>query len=340
MTNSRLDFSRFKANLPILIVVCISVISLACSIFESRLNEDSHHWGLMYAMAVDILHGLHPYNESLNPYGILASPINILGLKLFGNHIVSLGIIFGLLYSASLIMIYFLLLQFLDKWLSTISVLLIFLVHGHIIAPWPNYAYYTFLLLSLLLLTHSKKPLVLFLSGFLMALGILARNTNIIAALPAIFIYFFILYISTSKEKFFTIKHILFFTLGLILPLATFLLYLISTSSLQSWSFQTFQLFSVRFFSIEFKSQDTSIMKYPIFLYVLAKNIVRGLIFGDLRLKLYSLAFFNNLAIIAITLIRLKKGFFAAQDSSLLLFGLISAFGYLAALHDYQIFRL
>ena len=338
MLNLRLDVSKFKVIIPITIIFCISIISLFFSIFESRLNQDSHHWGLMYSMAVDIINGLQPYLESLNPYGILAAPINIIGLKLFGNHIVSLGIVYGILYSASLIIIYFLLIQFLDKWLSVLSVLLIFLIHGHIIAPWPNYAYYFFLLLSLLLFTYSKKPFILFLSGSLMACGLLARNTNFLAALPAIFSYFFILYI--SDKKLIARKNIVVFTLGLILPLSIFLLYLIKTSSFQLWSFQTFQLFSVRFFSIEFGSTDTSLIKYPIFFYVLAKNIVRGLIFGDLRMKLYSFAFFNNLAIIALTLIRLKKGNFSYKDSYLLLFCLVSIFGYLGALHDYEIFRL
>jgi hypothetical protein len=292
----------------------------------------------MYSIAVDIINGLRPYLESLSPYGILGSPINILGLKLFGNHIVSLGIIYGIFYSAGLIIIYFLLLQFLDRWLSVLSVLLIFLIHGHIIAPWPNYTYYTFLLLSLLLFTYSKKPFTLFLSGSLMACSILARNTNFLAALPAIYIYFFILYI--FDKKLIIRKHIVFFTLGLILPLSIFLLYLISNYSFQSWFFQTFELFSVRFFSIEFSSRDTSLIKYPMFFYVLVKNIIRSLIFGDLRIKLYSFAFFNNLAIILVTLIRFKRGKFTSKDSYLLLFCLVSTFGYLAALHDYQIFRL
>ncbi|MBW4474814.1 MAG: hypothetical protein KME45_31215 [Stenomitos rutilans HA7619-LM2] len=338
MNNLQLNVSRFKVALPVLVILCISVTSLVFSIFESKLNQDSHHWGLMYSMAVDILGGLRPYLQSLNPYGILASPINILGLKIFGNHIVSLGIIYGILYSTSFIIIYFLLLKFLDKWLSVFSVLLIFLIHGHIIAPWPNYAYYAFLLLSLLLFTYSKKPFILFLSGLLMACSVLARSTSFIAALPPVFIYFLILYI--GGKKFVARKDIIFFTTGLVLPLFVFLFYLISTSSFQSWSFQTFQLFSVRFFSIELKSQDTSFVKYPIFFFVLIKNIVRGLIFGDLRMKLYSFAFFNNLVITWVVLARLKKGKFGSEDSSLLLFCLISSFGYLTALHDYQIFRV
>jgi hypothetical protein len=338
MNNLRID-SRLKANLPIVIVSCISFISLTFSVFESRFNQDSHHWGLMYSIAVDVLNGLQPYIDSLNPYGILAAPINIIGLNIFGDRIVSLGIIYGILYSASLIIIYFLLGQFLDRWLSVVSVLLIFLIHGHIIAPWPNYAYYIFLLLSLLVFTRSQQPAAYFGTGLLLACSLLTRNTSFIAILPPIFIYFLTLYI--SDRKLITIKNIGLFTLGLILPLAIFLLYLINTASVQSWSFQTFQLFSVRFFSIEFQSQDTALMKYPLFIYVLGKNIVRGLLFGDLRLKLYSLAFFNNLVILVVTLVKFKRRKFVdRQDSSLLLFCLVSTFGYLTALHDYQIFRL
>jgi hypothetical protein len=344
MTNSRLEFSRLKLNYPLLVVVSIGIISLVFSIFESRVNQDSHHWGLMYAMAVDLLHGLQPFLESLNPYGILAAPINILALNLFGDRIVSLGIIYGILYSASLVISYFLLLQFLDRWLAVFSVLLMFLIHGHIIAPWPNYAYYIFLLLSLLLFTRSRQPFALLLSGSLMACSLLARNTSFLAALPPLFIYFPILYLVNKHKqgtnRRITIAQILLFVVGLILPLAIFAIYLIITSSAHEWSFQTFQLFSVRFFSIEFHSQDTSPIKYPIFLYVLGKNIIRGLIFGDLRIKLYSLAFFNNLAILTIVLMRFKQDKTKPEDTSLLLFCLVSIFGYLTALHDYQIFRL
>ncbi len=309
---------------PIILVSFISTLSLILSIIESRLNEDALHWGLQYSSAIDIINGLSPYSESFNGYGILTSLIHAAGLVLFGNNIVSLGIMTGGFYSLSLLLSYFLFNSFINQWLSCISVLLMFLIHGHIIYIWPNYIAYPFILGSLLLITPPKQRKIYFLlSGFLIGCSLLSRNLYVVSILPAIYIYFFIL--AKSKRSLLKRENFLFFNLGLSIPLLIFFGYLILNSSTSDWYEQTFLVFGRSYYSKR----------------KLVKNIIVHLWSTDLRLKIYSFIFVNNLVILSLKICSLQKSennF--RKDSSITLAALISIFGYIQSLHIYEIFRL
>src|SRR4029434_4606684 len=93
--------SRWSEYIPSTLACLISFSSLLLSIVVSKLNYDGHHWGFQYSSAVDIINGLKPYSESLNQYGILTSLVHISGILLFGNRVVSVGIITGIFYSIS-----------------------------------------------------------------------------------------------------------------------------------------------------------------------------------------------------------------------------------------------
>ena len=319
-----MNLTKITKLVPIILVSFISTLSLILSIIASRLSTDSGDWGLQYASAIDIINGLSPYSESFNGYGILASLIHAAGLVLFGNNLVSLGIMTGVFYSLSLLLSYFLFNSFINQWLSCISVLLMFLIHEYIVYIWPNYIAYPFLLGSLLLITSPKPRKIYFLlSGFLIGCSLLSRNTYFISILPAIYIYFFIL--AKSKRSLLKRENFLFFNLGLSIPLLIFFGYLILNSSTSDWYEQTFLVFARPSYS----------------LIELAKKIIVNLWGTNLGLKIYSFIFVNNLVILSLKICSLQKSennF--RKDSSITLAALISIFGYIQSLHIYEIFRL
>ncbi|MEB3333792.1 MAG: hypothetical protein VKP70_02285, partial [Cyanobacteriota bacterium] len=70
----------------------------------------------MYGNAADFSRGMVPYKEFFVQYGLLTTLIHSIGLKLFGNSIVSVGIITGLFDSANIFLSYLLCQKILNKW--------------------------------------------------------------------------------------------------------------------------------------------------------------------------------------------------------------------------------
>ena len=320
--------------LPDILVVICCLVSIGFSVFESRINTDAHHWGLMYVNAADLHGGLIPYREIFIQYGFLTTLIQSLSLNIFGNTVVSVGIITGIFYAANIYLSYCLWQKVMNRWLSALSAMLMFLVDGYITYPWANYFSYTFLLISLLFLTSSPQKINRYLlAGFFLGFSILARQSPL-ALLAPIYLYFLLVYFSSVQElRKEYLKNILIFHAGMIGVIGVFLLYLVRESALEDWINQSFTI------GIYYKR------------FLTLQGIYRGFISGilfppDPRLFLYSLVFFNALLICKTVfqkgLGKLKKiqQQFSERDKLLFLFGSVTLFGYLQSLHIYQVFRL
>jgi 4-amino-4-deoxy-L-arabinose transferase-like glycosyltransferase len=92
----------------------------------------------MYANAADLNRGLIPYKEIFIQYGFLTTFIQSLSLNIFGNTVVSVGIITGIFYAANIYLSYCLWRKILNRWSSALSSVVMFLVHGYVIYPWAN----------------------------------------------------------------------------------------------------------------------------------------------------------------------------------------------------------
>ena len=320
--------------LPDVLLIVFCLISIGLSVIESRLNYDPHHWGLMYVNAADLNEGLIPYREIFIQYGYLTTLIQSLSLNIFGNTVVSVGIITGIFYAANIYLSYCLWQKVMNRWLSALSAMLMFLVHGYITYPWANYFSYTFLLISLLFLTaSSQKRNRYLLAGVFLGFSILARQSPLPILAP-IYLYFLLVYLSSVQElRKEYLKNILMFHAGMIGVIGVFLLYLVKESALEDWINQSFTIgiFYKRFVSLK----------------SIYRGFIRGILFpSDIRLLLYSLVFFNAILICKTffpkDLGKLKEiqQQFSERDKLLFLFGSVTLFGYLQSLHIYQLFRL
>ncbi len=335
MLNNVMKKRQLTTILPDILVAICCITSIGFSIIESRVNTDAHHWGLMYANAADLNRGLIPYKEIFIQYGYLTTLIQSLSLNIFGNTVVSVGIITGVFYSANIYLSYCLWRKILNKWPSALSSVLMFLVHGYIIYPWSNYFSYTFFLISLLFLTAlPQKRYQYLLAGVFFALSFLARQS--IFPLAPIYLYFLLIYIASEEDK--RKLHIInigMFHVGMVGIVGTFLLYIFRESAFEDWINQSFVI----------KEFYKGFLTPKVLL-----NFLRSITLpftSDGRLSLYSLVFFNALVIFS------RIGFLVGSkkikefkeqvrdlDNALFLFSSVTLFGYLQSLHIYEIFRL
>jgi hypothetical protein len=333
MSNNVMRKKQLTTILPDILVIICCITSIGFTIIESTLNTDAHHWGLMYANAADLNRGLIPYKEIFIQYGFLTTFIQSLSLNIFGNTVVSVGIITGIFYAANIYLSYCLWRKILNRWSSALSSIVMFLVHGYIIYPWANYFSYTFLLISLLFLTASPQRRNRYLlSGFFLALSFLARQS--LFTIAPIYLYFLLIYISSEQDKRKVhLRNIVMFHVGILGVIGAFLLYVIRESAFGDWINQSFVI--GKFYRGFLHPRNIL-------------NFLKGIIFPfagqDGRLLLYSLVFFNALIIfIRTSLLRKIKELqeqVQERDNLLFLFSSVILFGYLQSLHIYEVFRL
>jgi 4-amino-4-deoxy-L-arabinose transferase-like glycosyltransferase len=336
MMEDLIQNKKLESFFPDILVVVCCLISVVLSVIESRLNTDAHHWGLMYANAADLNAGLIPYKQIFIQYGFLTTYIQNVSLNIFGNTVVSVGIITGIFYAANIYISYLIWQKVLNKPLAALASLLMFLVHGYIIYPWANYFSYTFLLLSILSLTGSSQKGVNYLfAGIFLALSFLARQ-NLLFILPPFYLYFLLIYISSGPDlKKIYLRNVVMFNLGLFVIIGVFLFYLVSISAFEDWIKQSF---TIGIFYSHFLAPENILI------------FIKAIIIpfkSDGRLLLYSAIFLNALAIF------FRIGFLKRlwqfkghrepvqqKDGFLFLLSATTLFGYLQSLHLYEVFRL
>jgi Dolichyl-phosphate-mannose-protein mannosyltransferase len=205
----------------------ICLWSFGLSAIESIVNQDFHHWGLMYVPAIELKQGLIPCKDVLIYYGILTSEIQSIGLSLFGENFRALGLTTGLFFSLSLLLQYHIFKSFLSRHSAFFALAIVFLLHGYMIYPWSNYFAYPFELLAVVALIQSDRLRQYLLAGFWVGLAILARYSAFQAVLPPFILFLVYQAVSQRQSRKFFLRRSIGFLMGLLIPLVIFLVYLI-----------------------------------------------------------------------------------------------------------------
>lgn len=222
-----------------LLVVLICVASFCCSWIESIVNYDNLHWGSAYLCALDLKRGAIPHSQALIFYGFFQTWFHSIALTVFGERLMSVGIITGLFYSLTLFLSYRVFLRFMPKHLSFIAVLFIFLIHPYVFYPAPNYFMYTFQLLALIFyLKYSENRFNGFLAGIFISISLLSRYSSFIAILPPFIVLLGWEFFTVQGTKKRVIEKIAIVGAGLIVPLIIFTVYLAMNSALGNFFYQ------------------------------------------------------------------------------------------------------
>lgn len=322
-------------DIGVFFICCLSFIF---SWIESTVNMDSHHWGIMFSNALDIKRGLIPHKEIFIQHGYLTSLIQSIALGILGEKLLIIGIVTGLFYSLSLFLSYRIFLTFLPKSWSFLSVFSVFLLHGYIIYPWSDYYSYTFRLAALyfFLTKQHKQSLKLFLAGLFLGFSFLARYPSLPAILfPLLFLFTFNISVTeVSKQE--TLKKFLMLGLGFVAPIIVYFSFLLSKQAM-------FNLLIQQKIQIAWESKRG----YGMLMILLRffKNILLARTAStpfDLRAYTYTVVFLVNAAVVLYFLRKalLQRQILSKQENIILTICVFSLFGYLDALHLYEIFRL
>ncbi|MEB3334689.1 MAG: glycosyltransferase family 39 protein [Cyanobacteriota bacterium] len=286
-----------------------------------------------------------PYKEFFVQYGLLTTLIHSIGLKLFGNSIVSVGVITGFFYSANIFLSYLLWQKILNKWFSASCALIMLLIHPHIAYPWSNYIAYTFLLLALLCLTSTHRRNSLFiLAGLFWSLSTLTRQTYIIFILPLALYMLGNYFVMNTSEKRRYPTWISSFALSSATVFAVFFSYLLHINSFEDWYLQSVKV--VRSYNAAVGSSSTDNFMF------IVNNLIRNLTgLSDPRLSFYSILFLfaGGLLIGIVVSIVKKTSWFQYAGSppgesktrtTLLLYTLVVIVGFTQSMPVYETWRL
>jgi|GEM_PF-708806 len=324
-----------RFNVFDLMVIIICLASFGCGLVESIINNDNFLWGLSYIAALDVKRGAIPHSEVVIPYGYIHTLIQSAALILFGNRLISVGIVTGLFYSLTFILSYLVFLGFLKKSLAFISVLLLFLIHPYIIYPDPNYFAYTFQLLALIFfLRYSDRRLNGLLAGFFLSMSVLSLYSSIIAIIPPFVILLCMDFYNVQNTKKSVMEKIGMVSCGFAVPLLIFFIYLAANSALDDLFYQTLML-------IKTIRRGDSIDTYLKFLASILQ-IVPGHA-SDFRGKLFTLILGVSLFLIIREGIRKLSGNTVKSiyaNYNIIAVCLVCIFGFLNSIYVYETFRL
>jgi len=319
-----------------LLVIGICLISFGFGWIESIVNNDNLHWGWAYIAALDIKHGAIPHSEVIIFYGYVYTLIQSFALTLFGERLMSVGMVTALFYAVTLLLSYLIFLRFLRKSLAFVAVLLIFLIHPYIIYPFPNYIAYTFQLLALLIfLKYPDKPYLIFLSGFFLCLSVLSRYSSVIAIVPPFLILLVWEYLAMRQKGKIMARKVIMMSCGFLLPLTIFFVYLYINSALDDFFYQNRMLAQI------IGRADHWGTWLSFFAHVL--QIDQQSLASDLRGKIFT---FTLLACLYVMIREgmQKNSVIPSEPQSIrqniMAAIIVAVFGYLNSVHVYETFRL
>lgn len=314
-------------------LICLT--SFIFSWIESIVNLDSYHWGTMYLQAFYLKNGLIPHKETVITYGYLTSLVHQFVISIFGEKIISIGLITGLFYAFTLALSYILFCKFLPKHWALSCVIFIFLIHCYMVYPWSNYYTYVFLLLSLILFFDKKElPVTIILSGVCIGVSFLFRYSSIVAILPPFYIYLIWKIINNNRKK--VVNDFFLFNVGFVGVLILFFGFLGYHHAINDFLIQN------RVIAVQWGELDRG--SNPIY-FRLIKSILRankGDEPSDIRSYFFTIIFLWNLIILIYLLFKsiFNKEKLKQNENIIIAICLVSLFGYLNALHVYNVFRL
>ncbi len=229
-----------------LLTISIGIISTILTSYYSQFHYDGHHYGLVFDNSFDILNGKKPFEEIFLLYGIGTVLVHSIALKIFGEYIHSLIFFTSIIYSLSLVSIFFLSKKFITKKSSFYLILSIFLIHPMPEYPWTNYIIF-FLLTTGLTFLFSQKKFGFLIGSLLIGFCVLFRQ-EILIYIFILFLFIFFIKIFNKEIKF----NIFLFLFSSLVPLIIFVFYL--------YIFQLFEIYKNYYLLpqifLEFKNEN------------------------------------------------------------------------------------
>lgn len=316
-----------------LLIPIILLLTIYLAYWQGQYNYDPHHWGLILSNAKDLYYGKLPYKDIFLQYGYLTTLIQA-GFFSINKNISSIIISTAFFHALSLLLIFLITHKISKSYrIASYTIFIAFLMHPIVNYPWSNYFSFTFILLAVYFYSLGGKY-SLVLTGISSGLAILARE----GVAPALILSFFISFIiQYSNHKALAInywKNLLkdFFAilLGVTIPIAIFIFYLIFNDLVFFWHKLSWDLPKIYF--NYFPDARHPIKGYILFFYDLYLRSINS----NYRWLFFGLIFISNLFLL---LSQIKNSSFL-KNKTLLLISLLSFALITSTLHIHEMFKL
>tara|TARA_B100001175_G_scaffold317425_1_gene334290 strand:- start:1595 stop:3145 length:1551 start_codon:yes stop_codon:yes gene_type:complete len=229
--NLKFGFISDKLIFILSFLIIIFFFNKSINVF-SHVYDGGHH-GSIFLNGLEILNGKVPYKEIFLQYGYLNALINSISIHLFNHDIIAIYFNTAFFYFLSIFFLALTSKSFTNIYGYIITLTILLFNHPLPEYPWPNYSAFFFLVLSFYIFRIDNNK-SLFFSGFLMALSCLSRENFYYFIIPSLIIFNMLIYFYIrDKQK------IIFLSLGFILPVCFFFIYLIINGIFFDWfSFQ------------------------------------------------------------------------------------------------------
>lgn len=230
------------------IAAAIFVSSLFFVYLFASVNFDTHHTGVMFRTAYDVVNGKILFRETFTQYGALSAYLHALGLVLLGQRVTSILWVSALFYAASYALFYLLARRFASRPLSLVMTAIAILLAPYLFwdfHPWASIFSLFFLLLTVLVMLECERrsPRIFpALAGLCAALTFWCRQpVGLVTILGGALLFFFFYLIDkkTAAGKR-ALCQLGFFGVGLAVGLAAFLLPLGLMGALADFYHQSF----------------------------------------------------------------------------------------------------
>lgn len=236
------------------------VLTLTIASIFSALGIDPLHQGIMLKPAIDVAHGQMLFRDTFTQYGALVTLLQAWSLRIFGDYLIVIQIETAIFYALISLCLYYLWLNILPRWLTTISVIIWLFIAPYYLMPfnpWSSVYALFFQLLSLILVLHAlriQSQLMIMLAGGVAILTFWCRQP--VGVFHCVSLVFFLATtpLITGQPWKKAMRDCAFFIAGTVLASAPFLVWLALNGAIHDMYLQSIK--AAFFFGVNTSSSD------------------------------------------------------------------------------------
>jgi hypothetical protein len=324
-----------------LLILILILLSFLFGYKYSLYNQDFHHWGYITAQFFEFQNNQRLYKDIFLQYGAGQIFFFTLINFFYKIDIVTIGLIFNLIYALNFLIIYKIFRFITSKRTSTIITIVIFLLHPFSLLPWSDYlsGFFLNLFIYFFLKLNSEKKIPIILAILLFA-STFFRQSYIISIVLAVLFFLLLNLIFTRKIIFKKIFISLFFFI---------LIFLITLFYFENLEFHIMQFTK----SVENFANTTNALnvkekildKYGYNLWILFRLIYFFLRFFINLFNIYSIdniIFITSITIVLILFYNFSKKIYLPDIflKKIIFISLIGLTGLIQSLYNFETFRI
>jgi hypothetical protein len=212
--------------------VILFALTLTIASVFAVIGVEPYHQGIMFKPAFDIAHGQMLFRDTFTQYGALTTLLQAWALRIFGDYVMVIQIETAFFYGLISVCLYYLWLNILPRWLTTISVVIWLFLAPYFVntfLPWPSVYALFFQLFSLLLVLRALREqnrLMIMLAGGVAVFAFWCRQPVGVCHCASLVIFLATTPLLTGQQWKNAMKNCAFFIAGIVTASVPFFVWL------------------------------------------------------------------------------------------------------------------